>query len=59
MQIFINDKAVECAPGTTLPEVLESQGICTDNIAVAVDFEVIPAPTGVKPCHGTGARLLL
>ncbi len=59
MQIFINDKAVECAPGTTLPEILESQGICTDNIAVAVDFEVIPRPDWGKTVPRDGSKIIV
>ena len=44
MQISINDKTFECQDGCTLPEVLEANNIKTENIAVAVDFNVIPRP---------------
>jgi sulfur carrier protein len=43
MQVFINDKAVECEFGATLTSVLRASGIATDHVAVAVDFEVVPA----------------
>ena len=35
MQVFINDKSFECAPGTTLHEVLAANAIPTGNIAIA------------------------
>ena len=41
MQVFINDKSFECAPGTTLPEVLEANAIPTGNIAIAGDSKII------------------
>ncbi|WP_294139319.1 sulfur carrier protein ThiS [uncultured Sanguibacteroides sp.] len=42
MQIFINDKATDCSPENTLEEVLKNNGIPFENIAVAIDFSVIP-----------------
>ncbi|MDR1274504.1 MAG: sulfur carrier protein ThiS [Odoribacteraceae bacterium] len=41
MRVFINDKAVECESGATLTALLEANGVATDNVAVALDFEVI------------------
>ena len=59
MQVFINDKSFECAPGTTLHEVLAANAIPTGNIAIAVDFNVIPRPDWGKPYSKTAARLSL
>jgi thiamine biosynthesis protein ThiS len=41
MRVFINDKAVECEPGVTLASLLGANGVVTENVAVAVDFEVV------------------
>ena len=59
MQVFINDKSFECAPGTTLHEVLAANAIPTGNIAIAVDFNVIPRPDWGKTVLKTAARLSL
>ena len=59
MQVFINDKSFECAPGTTLHEVLAANAIPAGNIAIAVDFNVIPRPDWGKPYLKTAARLSL
>ena len=48
MQVFINDKAFECVHGTTLTEVLESNAILTDNVAIAVGLTLFPVQTGEK-----------
>lgn len=45
MQIFINDKNIECPTGATLLEILEANHIITENIAIAVNFSVIPRPS--------------
>ena len=42
MQVYINDKALECPENATLREALETNGIETRNVAVAVDLTVIP-----------------
>ena len=59
MQVFINDKSFECAPGTTLPEVLEANAIPTGNIAIAVDFNVIPRPDWGKTVLQDGSKIII
>ena len=59
MQVFINDKSFECAPGTTLPEVLEANAIPTGNIAIAVDFNVIPRPDCGKTVLQDGSKIII
>ena len=59
MQVFINDKSFECAPGTTLPEVLEANAIPTGNIAIAVDFNVIPRPDLGKTVLQDGSKIII
>ena len=59
MQVFINDKSFECTPGTTLPEVLAANAIPTDNIAIAVDFNVIPCPDWVKTVLQDGSKIIV
>ena len=59
MQIFINDKVFECPAGVTLPEVLEANDIKTDNIAVAVDFSVIPRPNWNKTVLQDGNKIII
>ena len=56
MQVFINDKSFECAPGTTLPEV---NAIPTGNIAIAVDFNVIPRPDWGKTVLQDGSKIII
>ena len=58
-QVFINDKSFECAPGTTLPEVLEANAIPTGNIAIAVDFNVIPRPDWGKTVLQDGSKIII
>ena len=52
MQVFINDKSFECAPGTTLHEVLTA-------IAIAVDFNVIPRPDWGKTVLQDGSKIIV
>ena len=59
MQVFINDKSFECAPGTTLPEVLEANAIPTGNIAIAVDFNVIPRPDWGNTVLQDGSKIIV
>ncbi len=59
MQVFINDKSFECAPGTTLSEVLEANAIPTGNIAIAVDFNVIPRPDWGKTVLQDGSKIII
>ncbi|WP_065220329.1 MULTISPECIES: sulfur carrier protein ThiS [Butyricimonas] len=59
MQIFINDKSFECPAGATLPEVLEANGIKTDNIAIAVDFSVIPRPEWNHTVLQDGSKIII
>ena len=59
MQISINDKTFECQTGTTLPEVLEANHIKTENIAVAVDFNVIPRPEWGKTILQDGSKIII
>ena len=59
MQVFINDKSFECAPGTTLPEVLEANAIPTGNIAIAVDLNVIPRPDWGKTVLQDGSKIII
>ena len=59
MQIFVNDKVLECPTGTTLPEVLEANGIKTDNIAIAVDFSVIPRSEWHQTVLQDGSKIIL
>ena len=59
MQVFINDKAVECPAGATLPGVLEANNIKTDNIAVAVDFSVIPRPDWNTTVLQDGSKIII
>ena len=59
MQVFINDKSFECAPGTTLPEVLEANAIPTGNIAIAVDFNVIPRHDWGKTVLQDGSKIII
>ena len=59
MQVFINDKAFECVHGTTLTEVLESNAILTDNVAIAVDFNVIPRPDWGKTVLQDGYKIII
>ena len=59
MQVCINDKSFECAPGTTLPEVLEANAIPTGNIAIAVDFNVIPRPDWGKTVLQDGSKIII
>ena len=59
MQVFINDKSFECAPGTTLPEVLEANAIPTGNIAIAVDFNVSPRPDWGKTVLQDGSKIII
>ncbi len=59
MQVFINDKSFECTPGTTLPEVLEANAIPTGNIAIAVDFNVIPRPDWGKTVLQDGSKIII
>ena len=59
MQVFINDKSFECAPGTTLPEVLEANAIPTGNIAIAVDFNVIPRSDWGKTVLQDGSKIII
>ena len=59
MQVFINDKAFECPAGATLPEVLEVNNIKTDNIAIAVDFSVIPQPDWNTTVLQDGSKIII
>ena len=59
MQVFINDKAFECVHGTTLTEVLEANAILTDNVAIAVDFNVIPRPDWGKTVLQDGCKIII
>ena len=59
MQVFINDKAFECAHCTTLTEVLEANAIPTDNVAIAVDFNVIPRPNWEKTVLQDGSKIII
>ena len=59
MQVFINDKSFECAPGTTLHEVLTANAIPTGNIAIAVDFNVIPRPDWGKIVLQDGSKIIV
>lgn len=45
MQVFINDKSFECAPARHSRST-GSQRHPDEHIAIAVDFNVIPVPTG-------------
>lgn len=42
MQIEINDQKVICDDGLSLTEVLRSQNVQTDYVAVAVDLTIVP-----------------
>ena len=59
MQIFINDKAIECVTGATISEVLKSNDIKTDNIAIAVDFNVIPRVEWGKTILQDGSKIII
>ena len=59
MQISINDKTFECHAGATLPEVLEANNIKTENIAVAIDFNVIPRPEWGKTILQDGSKIII
>ena len=59
MQVFINDKAFECVHGTTLTEVLEANAIPTGNVAIAVDFNVIPRPDWGKTVLQDGSKIII
>ena len=59
MQIFINDKVFECPAGATLPEVLEANNIKTENIAIAVDFSVIPRSDWNKTVLQDGNKIII
>ena len=59
MQVFINDKSFECAPGTTLHKVLAANAIPTGNIAIAVDFNVIPRPDWGKTVLQDGSKIIV
>ena len=59
MQVFINDKSFECTPGTTLPEVLAANAIPPDNIAIAVDCNVIPRPDWGKTVLQDGSKIIV
>ena len=59
MQVFINDKSFECAPGTTLHEVLAANAIPTGNIAIAVNFNVIPRPDWGKTVLQDGSKIIV
>ena len=52
MQVFINDKSFECAPGTTLHEVLAAN-------AIPVDFNVIPRPDWGKTVLQDGSKIIV
>ena len=59
MQVFINDKAFECPAGATLLEVLEGNDIKTDNIAIAIDFSVIPRPDWCATVLQDGSKIII
>lgn len=59
MQIFINDKTLECPTGATLLEILETNGIKTDNIAIAVNFSVIPRPEWDQTVLQDGSKIII
>lgn len=42
MQVFVNDKVLDCQQSITLAEALKTAGIQTENVAVAVDYAVVP-----------------
>lgn len=59
MQIFINDRAVECADNATLSATLSASGITPINIAVAIDNTVVPKPQWDTTVLQDGARILI
>lgn len=59
MQVFVNDKTFECSPGMTLAEILEANSIKTDNVAVAIDFNVIPRAEWGKTVPLDGSKIIV
>lgn len=59
MQVFINDKVFECPAGSTLAAVMEANNLKTENIAVAVDFSVIPRPQWGKTVLQDGSKIII
>lgn len=59
MQIFMNEKPVECGEGTSIYGLLVQEGITQQNIAVAVDDTVIPRGEWGRTILCEGCRLIV
>ena len=44
MTVYLNDKALDLAPGTTLEQMLAAQGLDGPGVAVAVDGRAVRRP---------------
>lgn len=57
MQIFINREPVEVNPKLNLAEILESQGILLQGIAVAISNKVVPRAAWIVTYLAEGANV--
>jgi len=55
MQIYINREAVEVNPKFNLAEILESQGIARQGVAVAISNKVVPRAAWITTYLAEGA----
>jgi len=59
MEIKLNDKSYEVAPGTTLEQFVNSLDIPLQGTAVAIDYEVIPKREWSETTLTEGLSLML
>lgn len=59
MQIFINDKPVECLPKSTISSLLEQQNIQPSYLAVALNETVIPKTEWQQTEIPAGSRIII
>ncbi len=57
MQIYINRETVEVNPKLNLAEILESQGIVLQGIAVAISNKVVPRAAWPSTYLAEGAKV--
>jgi len=59
MTIKLNDKTYEIPEGTTLAAFIESQGIRTEGVAIAIAYQVIPKARWAETKLTEGMDLML
>lgn len=58
MHIYLNDKEIDIAPGTTLEALLNSQNLGMPGVAVAVDGKVVRRDERASKVLTEGAKVL-